>query len=57
MEWLTDLFNIIFKIDIVPEAWRWGMMVLLYKNKGDMQNYNGIKLLSHTMKVWERWQS
>lgn len=32
-------------------------MVLLYKNKGDIQNcnnYRGIQLLSHTMKVWER---
>lgn len=32
-------------------------MILLYKNKGDIQNsknYRGIKLLSHTMKVWER---
>ncbi|XP_070057955.1 uncharacterized protein [Nicotiana tomentosiformis] len=31
-------------------------MVLLYKNKGDIQIYNyyrGIMLLSHTMKVWE----
>ncbi|XP_070005926.1 uncharacterized protein [Nicotiana sylvestris] len=32
-------------------------MVPVYKNKGDIQNcnnYRGIKLLSHTMKVWER---
>ncbi|XP_060180662.1 uncharacterized protein LOC132610374 [Lycium barbarum] len=32
-------------------------MIPLYKNKGDIQscnNYRGIKLLSHTMKVWER---
>lgn len=32
-------------------------MVLLYKSKGDIQNcnnYSGIKLLSHTMEVWER---
>lgn len=31
-------------------------MILFYKNKGDIQNYNnyrGIKLLSHTIKVWE----
>ena len=32
-------------------------MVLIYKNKGDIQsytNYRGIKLMSHTMKLWER---
>ena len=32
-------------------------MVPLYKNKGDIKNcnnYRDIKLLSHTMKVWER---
>ncbi|PHU06792.1 hypothetical protein BC332_23281 [Capsicum chinense] len=32
-------------------------MVPLYKNKGDIQscnNYRGIKLLSHSMKIWER---
>lgn len=32
-------------------------MVQLYKDNGDIQNcynYKGIKLLSHTMEVWER---
>ena len=32
-------------------------MIPLYKNKGDIQscnNYRSIKLLSHTMKIWER---
>ena len=32
-------------------------MVLIYKNKWDIQsctNYRGIKLMSHTMKLWER---
>ena len=41
----------------MPESWRWSTIILLYKNKGDIQscnNYRGIKLLSHTMKVWER---
>ena len=35
------------------ESW----VVPLYKGKGDAQeckNYRGIKLLSHTMKLWER---
>ncbi|XP_070015563.1 uncharacterized protein [Nicotiana sylvestris] len=41
----------------MPEEWRSSTVVLLYKNKGDIQccnNYRGIKLLSHTMKFWER---
>ena len=57
MEWLTKVFNIIFRTTKMPEAWRWSTMIPLYKNKGDIQssnNYRGIKLLSHTMKVWER---
>ncbi|XP_070055871.1 uncharacterized protein [Nicotiana tomentosiformis] len=39
----------------MPDEWRWSMMIPMYKNKGDIQNcnnYRGIKLLSHTMKVW-----
>ncbi|KAM3286481.1 hypothetical protein P3S67_025280 [Capsicum chacoense] len=41
----------------MPEAWRWSTMIPKYKNKGDIQscnNYRGIKLLSHTMKILER---
>ncbi|XP_075100599.1 uncharacterized protein LOC142176541 [Nicotiana tabacum] len=54
LEWLTRLFNVIFKIVKMLEEWRWSTMIPLYKNKGYIQNYNnyrGIKLLSHTMKV------
>ncbi|XP_070017191.1 uncharacterized protein LOC142172467 [Nicotiana tabacum] len=39
------------------EEWRWSLIIPLYKNKGDIQdcnNYGGIKLLSHTIKIWER---
>ncbi|KAH0664891.1 hypothetical protein KY285_026097 [Solanum tuberosum] len=57
LEWLTGLFNVIFKTAKMPDEWRWSTMVPLYKNKGDIQNcnnYRGIKLLSHTMKIWER---
>ncbi|KAE8722892.1 Proton gradient regulation 7 isoform 2 [Hibiscus syriacus] len=41
----------------MPEEWRESTVIPIYKNKGDLQrcgNYRGIKLLSHTMKLWER---
>ena len=33
------------------------MIVPIFKEKGDIQdcgNYRGIKMISHTMKIWER---
>jgi hypothetical protein len=42
-----NLGVISIKISLIP----------IYKNKGDIQhcaNYRGIKLMSHTMKLWER---
>ncbi|KAG5597429.1 hypothetical protein H5410_038661 [Solanum commersonii] len=50
-------FNVIFKTKKNAQEWRWSTMVPLYKTSGDIQNcnnYKGIKLLSHTMKIWER---
>ena len=41
----------------MPDEWRRSILVPIYKNKGDIQsctNYRGIKLMSHTMKLWER---
>ncbi|XP_071687880.1 uncharacterized protein [Rutidosis leptorrhynchoides] len=41
----------------MPMEWRVSEIIPIYKNKGDAQtctNYRGIKLLSHTMKLWER---
>ena len=41
----------------MPEEWRRSVLIPNYKNKEDAQccgNYRGIKLTSHTMKVWER---
>jgi len=48
LEWLPLLFK-------MPKEWKWSIVIPLYKNKCDTQNcnnYKGIKLLSHTMKVW-----
>ncbi|KAM1919388.1 hypothetical protein ACFX15_023329 [Malus domestica] len=55
--WLTDLFNRILKTKKMPNEWRKSTLVPIYKNKGDVQNcmnYRGIKLMSHTKKLWER---
>ena len=38
-------------------AWRQRILIPIFKGKGDIQecnNYRGIKLLSHTFKIWER---
>ena len=55
--WLTKFFNLIFWSNKMPEEWRRSILVLIFKNKGDVQsciNYRGIKLMSHSMKLWER---
>ena len=41
----------------MPEDWRRSVLIPIYKNKADAQrcgNYRGIKLMSQTMKVWEK---
>jgi hypothetical protein len=55
--WLIKLFNLIFRSNKMPEERRRNILVPIFKNKGDVQsctNYRGIKLMSHTMKLWER---
>ncbi|KAK3569322.1 hypothetical protein QTP86_026824, partial [Hemibagrus guttatus] len=57
VEFLTSLFNRVLESEKMPEEWRSGVLVPIFKNKGDVQscsNYRGIKLMSHTMKLWER---
>ena len=57
LEWLTELFNFIFRTAKMPRERMASTVIPLYKNKGDIQdcnNFRGIKLLSHTMKLWER---
>ena len=55
--WLTNLFNRILKTKKMLNEWRNNTLVPIYRNKDDVQNcmnYRGIKLMSHTMKLWER---
>ncbi|RJG15641.1 hypothetical protein D4A39_16580, partial [Alcanivorax profundi] len=57
VEFLTRLFNKVLESERMPEEWRRSVLVPIFKNKGDVQNcgnYRGIKLMSHTMKLWER---
>ncbi|KAK3516660.1 hypothetical protein QTP70_021999 [Hemibagrus guttatus] len=57
VEFLTSLFNRVLESERMPEEWRRSMLVPIFKNKGDVQscsNFRGIKLMSHTMKLWER---
>ena len=57
IEFLTRLFNKILESGKMPDEWRKSVLIPIFKNKGDVQsctNYRGIKLISHSMKLWER---
>ncbi|KAK3542088.1 hypothetical protein QTP86_013386 [Hemibagrus guttatus] len=57
VEFLASLFNKVLESERMSEEWRRSVLVSIFKNKGDVQscsNYRGIKLMSHTMKLWER---
>ncbi|KAK3515449.1 hypothetical protein QTP70_021407 [Hemibagrus guttatus] len=57
VEFLIGLFNRVLESERMPEEWRRSVLVPIFKNKGDVQscsNYRGIKLMSHTVKLWER---
>ena len=54
------MFNNIFRSNKIPEEWRRSILVPIYKNKGDIQsctNYRGIKLMSHTIKLFESYRA
>ena len=54
IHFLTRLFNKILEDERMPDKWR-SVLVPIFKNKGDVQSCSvrGIKLVSHTMKLWE----
>ena len=57
INFLTRLFYRLLMGGRMPEEWKRSVLISIYKNKGDAQccgNYRGIKLMSHTMKIWER---
>ena len=57
VEFLVNFFNRLLQAKKMPDEWRRSELVPLYKGKGDIKecaNYRGIKLMSHTIKLWER---
>ena len=54
---LWDLLKKIHEQEKMPDEWRDSVVIPIYKEKGDIQdcgNYRGIKLMPHTMKIWEK---
>ncbi|VDP49140.1 unnamed protein product [Heligmosomoides polygyrus] len=57
VNWLTQFFNRVTIEDKMPDDWRGSIIVPIFKQKRDASespNYRGIKLILHTMKVYER---
>ena len=57
VRWTKWLLNTCMKQCKVPEDWRIGLIVPIWKRKGDAHDpwkYRGITLLSHIMKLLER---
>ena len=54
---LWSLMQKIFHEERMPDSWRESTLIPIFKEKGDVQayeNYRGIKLVSHTLKLFER---
>ena len=57
VNWLTRIFNRVWLEGQMPQDWREGTVIPIYKGKGDLRDcnsYRPIKLLEHSMKVMER---
>ena len=57
VKFLVNFFNRLLRGEKMPDEWRRSLLVPLYKGKGNIKecgNYQRIKLMSHTMKLWER---
>ncbi|KAJ8710818.1 hypothetical protein PYW08_009333 [Mythimna loreyi] len=54
---LTHLFNRMLLTGKIPSQWRLSIITPVFKGKGSVQecgDYRGIKVMSHTMKLFER---
>ena len=54
---LKKLMNSLLKGERISDEWKKSVLIPIYKDKGDSKecgNYRGIKLMSHTIKLWER---
>jgi len=57
IKWLARIFNRVWLEGQMPQDWREGTVIPIYKGKGDLRDcnsYRPIKLLEHCMKVMER---
>ena len=57
VKFLVKFFNRLLRGENMLDEWRRSVLVPLYIGKGDIKkcgNYRGIKLMNHTMKLWER---
>ena len=57
VRWTRRLLNTFMRVGKIPEEWRSGLIVLVRKRKGDVQEpgkYRGVTLLSHVLKMLER---
>ncbi|EYC40245.1 hypothetical protein Y032_0623g776 [Ancylostoma ceylanicum] len=56
-EWFTAFFNKVVKEKMTPVDWQRSTTIPIWKRKGnpaDCANYRPIRLLSHSMKIFER---
>ena len=54
---VKEAFNKITDEEKIPGIWRKSILIPIFKNKGDIMNcgnYRGIKLMCHSMKLYER---
>ncbi|VBB35221.1 unnamed protein product, partial [Acanthocheilonema viteae] len=56
LNFLSNLFNKIQNVHVIPDDWKYSITVPIFKQKGDILNcasYRPIKLLEHAMKMFE----